>query len=118
MAYVASDSRVRRLYCLGCGEGSYAPLPATTFIETHTTKHDIEDHEVNEAFLVIERPEDDPTIKLDQYLRIMFKKDFLVWGGDPLPKRVDEYRKDEKGKLIPMHFNKPPKATSGKGGHD
>lgn len=80
MGLLARD-RVRRLYCLECGDGSYTSLPATWFVEQHVKKHNIKEEDADKSFLVVERPIDDNTIKLDDKLTSMFQKTFLEWGG-------------------------------------
>jgi hypothetical protein len=75
------SDRVRRLYCLECGDGAYTPLPATTFVEDHVRKHNIPEAKKDESFLVVTRPKGDDTIRLDHNLSSMFQKGFLEWGG-------------------------------------
>lgn len=94
MALLARD-RVRRLYCLECGDGAYTALPCQMFVETHTKRHTIKDERVDEAFLVVERDDADSTIKLDDNLSSMFTKSWLVWGGavDAAGKYADKGKK-------------------------
>lgn len=80
MTTLLARDRVRRLYCLECGDGAYTALPCPKFVELHTNKHSIKDENVNESFLVVERALGD-IVKLDDNLSSMFTKDFLEWGG-------------------------------------
>lgn len=74
-----AKDRVRRLYCLSCGDAAYTPLPCENFVKTHVERHNVEVEEAN--FLVVERPVNEPSIKLDDNLSTMFQKEFLEWGG-------------------------------------
>lgn len=89
--YVQASERVRRLYCLECGEGSYVPLPASWFVETHEKKHELEKDEVNDNFMVVERPKNDKTIRLTENLSSLFYNDSLEWSGAITAEVAEKY---------------------------
>jgi hypothetical protein len=96
---VLAENRMRRLYCLECGEGAVQLLPAHGFVGTHVKKHDLGKEPIakqNEHFLVVEREAGD-TIRLDGNLASMFEKDFVEWGGAVEKAKKYEDRAKKKG---------------------
>lgn len=81
MTALLARDRVRRLYCLECGEGAFTALPCTKFVELHSKRHSLKEDDADKNFLVVERPIEDDTVKLDDNLSSMFTKSWLEWGG-------------------------------------
>lgn len=78
--WVPPSERVRRLYCLTCGEGTASWLPADWFVLGHVKEHVISKKDEATMFVVVSRGKD-RTLRLGDKLEKMLTDETLEWGG-------------------------------------